>query len=60
MDFHVNVLFQLAIIRFLILLSKQQQKKIPSQADGEFKLTVNIGGSSGQVDCINFHFKLKD
>ncbi len=59
MDFHVNVLFQLAIIPFLILLSKQQ-KKIPSQADGEFKLTVNIGGSSDQVDCINFHFKLKD
>jgi len=34
-------------------------KKIPAQADGEFKLTVHINGHAGRVGCVDLHFKLK-
>jgi len=35
-------------------------EKLPSKAEGDFKLTLNIGASSGNVGCVELHFSLKN
>ena len=35
-------------------------KKLPSQADDEFKLEINIGSTSGRVSCIELQSKLNN
>ncbi len=36
----------------------EAKNKISSQIEGEFKLTVNLSGSSGRIGCLKFQFKL--
>ncbi len=38
----------------------ESKKKLPSEAEGEFKLTVNINGGSKRLGCLKFQFKLKN
>lgn len=35
-------------------------KKLPSEAQGEFKLEMKIGSSEGDLGCFDFRFNLKN